>query len=88
MIQPIEGLLKELRSKITINAPAERVWDELTGLESFEEWNPFMRRSSGIVEVGAVPAGDTRRLVGPRIPIPLPGKQTIVATLMIISSGG
>ena len=44
--------MKELRSEITIHAPAERIWDELTGLESFQEWNPFMRRANGNVEVG------------------------------------
>ena len=44
--------MRELRSEITINAPAERIWDTLTGLESFPEWNPFMRRASGDVQVG------------------------------------
>ena len=44
--------VKELRTEITINAPADRIWDTLTGLESFEDWNPFMRRASGDVQVG------------------------------------
>lgn len=44
--------MKELRSEITINAPTERIWDTLTALESFQEWNPFMRRASGIVGKG------------------------------------
>ena len=44
--------MKELRAEITINAPAEQIWETLTGLESFQEWNPFMRRASGDVQVG------------------------------------
>ncbi len=44
--------MRELRAEITINAPAERIWDTLTGLESVQDWNPFMRRASGDVQVG------------------------------------
>ena len=44
--------MKELRSEIIINAPAERIWETLADLESFNEWNPFMRRASGDVQVG------------------------------------
>ena len=31
---------------------AELVWDALTALDSFHEWNPFMREASGVVAVG------------------------------------
>ncbi len=44
--------MKELRSEITIDAPAEAIWATLTNLASFQEWNPFMRRASGDVAVG------------------------------------
>ncbi len=44
--------MKELRSEITINAPATRVWDTLTALDSFHEWNPFMQRAVGEVKEG------------------------------------
>ena len=44
--------MRELRSEITIDAPAELVWDALTNLDSFREWNPFMRHASGDVAVG------------------------------------
>ena len=44
--------MKELRSEIFINAPGERIWDTLTDLASFNEWNPFMRLASGDVQVG------------------------------------
>ena len=44
--------MRELRSEVTINAPADRVWDLLTDLGSFPDWNPFMQRGSGEVAVG------------------------------------
>ena len=44
--------MKELRTEITINGSAARVWDVLTDLDSFHEWNPFLRRASGVVRVG------------------------------------
>ena len=44
--------MKELRSEITINAPADLVWNALTDLDSFYEWNPFVRRAAGEVRVG------------------------------------
>ncbi len=44
--------MKELRSEIKINASATRVWDALTDLDSFHEWNPFVRRAVGEVKEG------------------------------------
>ena len=44
--------MKELRSDVTINASAERVWEVLTDFGSFPDWNPFMQRASGEVAVG------------------------------------
>jgi len=44
---------KELRSEIVIDAPSERVWNILTDLDRFPEWNPFIRRASGRIETGA-----------------------------------
>ncbi len=44
--------MKELYSEIEIQAPAERVWDLLTDFAGFPQWNPFIRRASGKVEVG------------------------------------
>jgi hypothetical protein len=39
--------MKELRSEIEIEAPAERVWQVLSDFASFPHWNPFIRRASG-----------------------------------------
>jgi uncharacterized protein YndB with AHSA1/START domain len=44
--------VRELRTEVTINAPAERVWELLTDFGSFPDWNPFMLRARGEVGVG------------------------------------
>jgi len=44
--------MKELRTEIEIHAPAERVWQLLTDIEMFPEWNPFLRRARGRIAVG------------------------------------
>ncbi len=44
--------MKELCSQIEIQASAERVWQLLTDFASFPQWNPFIRRASGNVQVG------------------------------------
>jgi hypothetical protein len=36
-----------------INAPASRVWQVLTGLERYAEWNPQIPWAGGRLEVGA-----------------------------------
>ncbi len=45
--------MKELRTEIDIEAPAERVWQILTDFTSYPEWNPFVRRISGEAQEGA-----------------------------------
>ena len=65
--------MRELRTEIRINAPAERAWEMLTDFESFPEWNPFMRRASGELKVGeklAVylkPSGGMGMTIKPRV---------------------
>ena len=43
--------MKELRTEVTIDAPAELVWELLTDFDSFADWNPFMQRASGNLAV-------------------------------------
>jgi hypothetical protein len=43
----------EIRSEIDLDAPVEKVWAVLTDFASFPEWNPFIRRISGTLSVGA-----------------------------------
>jgi hypothetical protein len=40
-------MAKHLRAEITIAATAERVWQVLTDLAAYREWNPFMFEASG-----------------------------------------
>ncbi len=42
----------ELHTTVTIEAPTDVVWEVLTDLDSYEEWNPFVVQSSGRAEVG------------------------------------
>ena len=44
--------MKELHTEIEIDASAERVWDILTDFASYPQWNPFIRRISGELQVG------------------------------------
>jgi hypothetical protein len=45
--------VRELRREIEIDAPPERVWAVVTDLAAYPEWNPFIRRISGDLQVGA-----------------------------------
>ena len=45
--------MKNLHTEITINAPAEKVWNILTDFEKFGEWNPFILSIEGNQEIGA-----------------------------------
>lgn len=45
--------MKELYSEIEIEATDEQVWQILTNFTNFPQWNPFLRRASGEIEVGA-----------------------------------
>jgi hypothetical protein len=44
--------LKELRTEIEIQAPAEKVWQVLTELDKYPEWNPFICHAAGKAETG------------------------------------
>jgi hypothetical protein len=41
-----------LTSSIHIDAPAHIVWQALTDLERYPDWNPYYRAASGVVAVG------------------------------------
>ncbi len=38
---------------VVINAPAETVWQVLTDLERYPEWNPFTVRAESTLEIGS-----------------------------------
>ncbi len=43
---------KRLSAHVDIQAAPERVWDVLTDLSAYPEWNPFIVRAEGVVERG------------------------------------
>jgi len=43
---------QELRTEITIHAPAEKVWGNLVNFERFPKWNPFIRTAAGKLQPG------------------------------------
>ena len=44
--------MKEIHTEIEIHASAEQVWNLLTDVERFIEWNPFIWRASGTIKYG------------------------------------
>ena len=42
----------QLHSELDIDAPPEVVWEVLTDLAAYGEWNPFITSSVGTAEVG------------------------------------
>ena len=46
------GACSSMRSEVTINAPAERVWAVLADMKAYSEWNPFFVKANGNLVVG------------------------------------
>ena len=45
-------MAKQLHAQIDIHATPQRVWQVLTDLAAYPDWNPFITRSSGRARVG------------------------------------
>ena len=45
--------MKEICTKIQINASPEIVWDIITDFENYRKWNPFIREISGVIKEGS-----------------------------------
>jgi hypothetical protein len=52
--------MKENRSEIVINASLEKVWQVMTDLEHYSEWNPLLYRGSGSVKLGETVVVDAK----------------------------
>jgi hypothetical protein len=45
--------MKEIYTKIHINASPSIVWNILTDFDNYGEWNPFIKEISGVQQVGS-----------------------------------
>ncbi len=65
----------ELRTEIDVAAPASRVWAILTDFARYAEWNPFVERIEGRLDVGTAlkvrlrPPGSRAMTIAPRVSI-------------------
>ncbi|KTG09116.1 hypothetical protein AUR64_15070 [Haloprofundus marisrubri] len=46
--------MKHIRTSIDIEAPPSIVWEILTDLDAYHEWNPYITEASGEVEEGEI----------------------------------
>lgn len=46
-------MLREIRTEIKIEAPADRVWEVLTDFAHYPDWNPFIKYLKGTPAEGA-----------------------------------
>lgn len=46
--------MKEITTRIRINAPAMKVWEVLSKVEDYPDWNPFIRSVQGRLNPGEV----------------------------------
>ena len=44
--------MKEIYTEIEIQTSEDKVWDILTDLKSFPQWNPFIRKAEGNIKLG------------------------------------
>lgn len=49
---PLQPMNREIVTQIIINAPAARVWQVLCDFEAYPQWNPSIRRLSGVFQEG------------------------------------
>lgn len=45
--------MKQVTTEVTLQSPVERVWSLVADLALYPEWNPFVERASGPLEMGA-----------------------------------
>jgi hypothetical protein len=72
-------MAREIVSEILVETPAGRVWEIITDLGRYEQWNPFIPRARGRIEPGARveievhPPGRKRARFRPRVVQVIPG---------------
>lgn len=48
----ILNMTKEIKTEITINVKAEKVWEVLTNKNEYPQWNSFIKKLEGTLKVG------------------------------------
>lgn len=48
----MEQVVNELRTEITLEAPAERIWELLADCSLYQHWNPLFSQAKGGLSVG------------------------------------
>lgn len=70
-----------ISTTVEIDAPPDAVWEVLTDFDAYEQWNPFIIRSSGRAEVGSrlentmAPPGGSEMSFRPVIRTANPGEE-------------
>lgn len=73
MLAAFLGACSTMRSEVTINAPAAQVWDVLTDVDAYPEWNPFFVKAKGKLQVGSAldltmqPVGKSAQSFSPKV---------------------
>ena len=73
--------MREIRTEIEINASCREVWDALTDLSGYGEWNPFITKGEGDLAVGnelkllVKPPGAIGKTIKPRVVEVEPGRR-------------
>ncbi len=47
-------MAKQIKTQITIHAPAQKIWQVLTDFKKYNEWNPFITSITGNVAVNNI----------------------------------
>ena len=73
--------MREIRTEIEINASREEVWDALTDLSAYPDWNPFIKKGQGEIAVGGMlnlsvrPPGAIGKTIKPKVVEVEPGRR-------------
>ncbi|HEY6723297.1 MAG TPA: SRPBCC domain-containing protein [Polyangiaceae bacterium] len=83
LLLALVGCSSSLQSQVVIHAPPERVWQVLTDLEAYPEWNPFFVNVEGKLVVGESlaitmqPVGKDRQSFSPELLGLEPGRKLV-----------
>ena len=73
--------MREIRTEIEISASRQDVWDALTDLSSYPEWNPFIKKGEGDLAAGSElkllvkPPGAIGKTIKPKVVEAEPGRR-------------